>query len=401
MPKPAQPNNLFQSRAETTYAPLAERLRPHQLTGFIGQEALVGPQGIVRRLLDQQKMVSLIFWGPPGSGKTTLAHIIAESLEAKFIALSAVAAGVKELREIIEQATKDRQFYGSRTIVFIDEIHRWNKGQQDALLPYIENGTITLIGATTENPSFELNSALLSRCQVVVFTSFSTEQMRQLLERAAVQLKPDVQTVLITFADGDARVALNTIELLQQMYPDLSVLTVEQMRAALEKVALRYDKSGEEHYNLISALHKSMRASDVQAAVYWCGRMLFAGEDPLYVMRRVVEFASEDIGNADPQALQICVAAYQSAHYLGMPEGQYAIFQAVSYCALAPKSRAVYNAAGAVEQDIKTTPNSGVPMHLRNAPTKLMKQVGYGQGKKENRSNLPDHLIGRQYYKVV
>lgn len=399
MSKPAQPNHLFQDRP-TTYAPLAERLRPHELTEFIGQEALVGPQGIVRRLLDQQKMVSLIFWGPPGSGKTTLAHIIAESLEAKFIALSAVAAGVKELRDIIEQATKERQFYGSRTIVFIDEIHRWNKGQQDALLPYIENGTITLIGATTENPSFELNAALLSRCQVVVFESLSAEQMRQLLERTAVKLQPEALMALIAFADGDARVALNTIELLQQMHSDVSILTGDQLRSELEKVALRYDKSGEEHYNLISALHKSMRASDPHAAVYWCGRMLFAGEDPLYVMRRVVEFASEDIGNADPQALVICVAAHQAAHYLGMPEGQYAILQAVTYCALAPKSRAVYNAAGAVQHDIQTTPNPGVPMHLRNASTKLMKQVGYGKGKNEGRSNLPDHLSDRRYYQT-
>ncbi len=388
--------NLFQNNPNA-YVPLAERLRPRQLDDFIGQSALIGKDGLVRRLLAQQQMVSMIFWGPPGSGKTTLANIIAETLRAKFVAFSAVTAGVKDLRAVIEQAAKDRDFYGQRTILFIDEIHRWNKSQQDALLPYVEQGIITLIGATTENPSFELNSALLSRCQVMVFEKLSETDIHTLIARAKLPMTEAVVQLITNLADGDGRVALNTIELLQRTQQDLAKITVADVKQAVEKIALRYDKAGEEHYNIISALHKTMRASDVQAALYWCGRMLFAGEDPLYVMRRVVEFASEDIGNADPQALLLCVAAYQTVHALGMPEGQFAVFQAVAYCACAPKSRAVHTAARQVEQDIKQTPNSPVPTHLRNAPTKLMQQLGYGQN--QGQSNLPEHLRGREYYK--
>jgi len=381
---------------EQVNQPLADKLRPTALDDFLGQTKLVGNQGMVRRLLESGKLVSLIFWGPPGTGKTTLAHIIANTTKAKFVALSAVSAGVKELREIITQAKSDRLLHRLQTILFIDEIHRWNKSQQDALLPYIEDGTVTLIGATTENPSFELNNALLSRCQVVVFEKLSETHVTTLLQRTQVALSDDARDMIISFADGDGRVALNTVELLQKMYDDLSQLTKAMVKDALEKVALRYDKTGEEHYNTISALHKTMRASDVNAAVYWCGRMLAAGEDPLYVMRRVVEFASEDIGNADPQALVLCQAAYQTVHALGMPEGQYAIFQAVAYCANAKKSRAVYDAAQAVLEDIRTTPNAAVPLHLRNAPTKLMKELGYGS--KTGQSNLPAHLTNRTYY---
>lgn len=388
-------DTLF-SANEQVNQPLADKLRPTALDDFLGQTKLVGKQGMVRRLLESGKLVSLIFWGPPGTGKTTLAHIIANTTKAKFVALSAVSAGVKELRDIITQAKSDRLLHRLQTILFIDEIHRWNKSQQDALLPYIEDGTVTLIGATTENPSFELNNALLSRCQVVVFEKLSETDVMTLLQRTGVVLSAEARDMIISFSDGDGRVALNTVELLQKMYDDLSQLTKVTVKDALEKVALRYDKTGEEHYNTISALHKTMRASDVNAAVYWCGRMLAAGEDPLYVMRRVVEFASEDIGNADPQALVLCQAAYQTVHALGMPEGQYAIFQSVAYCANAKKSRAIYDAAQAVLEDIRTTPNAAVPLHLRNAPTKLMKELGYGS--KTGQSNLPAHLAKRTYY---
>lgn len=386
---------LFSSNVATGQ-PLAEQLRPQQLADFIGQHQLVGEQGTIRRLIDNNAMVSMIFWGPPGSGKTTLATIIANLTKSKFITISAVSSGVKDLRAIIERAQTDKELHAQSTIVFVDEIHRWNKAQQDALLPYIEKGIITLIGATTENPSFELNSALLSRCQVFVFEKLAAEDMMNIISSAAPNISHDVAETIMNVADGDARVALNTIEMLQKTYPDLSSITKADVQDTLKKVALRYDKSGDEHYNLISALHKTMRAGDANAAVYWCGRMLSSGEDPLYVMRRVVEFAAEDIGNADPQALPLCVAAYQSAHFLGMPEGKYGIYQAVAYCAQAKKSRAVYDAAQAIEQDIAETPNDSVPMHLRNAPTKLMRELGYGK-KDKGESNLPEHLAGREY----
>jgi putative ATPase len=390
-------DNLF-SQNLTQHQPLAERLRPKELSGLLGQDKLVGESGLIRRLLKSGQLVSLVFWGPPGSGKTTLAHIIANSTKAKFVSLSAVTSGVKELREIIEQAKSNQLLHSQKTILFVDEIHRWNKSQQDALLPHLEQGTVTLIGATTENPSFELNSALLSRCQVVVFDKLPEAAVGEMLQRANVPMSDDLRAFIVMIADGDGRTALNTVELLQNSYGDLTQLSRDEAKQAIEKVALRYDKAGEEHYNIISALHKTMRASDVQGAVYWCGRMIAAGEDPLYIMRRVVEFASEDIGNADPQALILCQAAYQTVHALGMPEGQYAIVQAVTYCAQAKKSRAVYDAAQAVLADIKETPNSPVPMHLRNAPTKLMKQLGYG--KNQGQSNLPDHLKDKTYYEL-
>lgn len=350
----------------TQHQPLADKLRPQQLDELLGQDKLIGQGGLIRRLLDAGQIVSLIFWGPPGTGKTTLAHIIAKLIKAKFVALSAVSAGVKELRDIVAQAKSDQLLHGQKTILFIDEIHRWNKGQQDALLPHIEQGTITLIGATTENPSFELNSALLSRCQVVVFDKLPDTAVLQLVNKTDISMSEDVKQFIVMIADGDGRTALNTVELLQRSYGDLTKLTRDEAKQAIAKVALRYDKAGEQHYNIISALHKTMRASDVNAALYWCGRMVFAGEDPLYIMRRVVEFASEDIGNADPQALVLCQAAYQTVHALGMPEGQYAIFQAVAYCAQAKKSRAVYDAAKTVEAAIREKPNDPVPMHLRN-----------------------------------
>ncbi len=393
-------DSLFQNNL-SQHQPLAEKLRPSNLSEFIGQEKIVGKDGAIRRMIDNDQLVSMIFWGPPGTGKTTLAKIIAESTQAKFVTISAVSSGVRELRTIVETARNDKELHSKKTILFVDEIHRWNKSQQDALLPHIEQGIVTLIGATTENPSFELNNALLSRSQVFVFERLDKDNIREIISRVGSRhgmiLHSDVVELIVNVADGDARVALNTIEMLESTYDDVSTVTVDDVHGILEKVALRYDKHDEQHYNIISALHKTMRASDVNGALYWCGRMLFAGEDPLYIMRRIIVFASEDIGNADPQALQLCMAAQQTCHFLGMPECQYAVFQAVAYCANAPKSRAAYNAAKQVAQDIKDSPNDAVPMHLRNAPTQLMKDVGYGAQKK-GESNLPKHLEGREYY---
>lgn len=388
-------DSLFQQNLNQSQ-PLAEQLRPRALDDFIGQVKLVGKGGTIRSMIDRDQLVSMIFWGPPGTGKTTLAKIITELTKSKFVTVSAVSSGVKELREIITIARNDKELHAQSTILFVDEIHRWNKSQQDALLPHIEQGIVTLIGATTENPSFELNNALLSRCQVFVFEKLPTQDIKSIIQRATDVLSQEVVELIINIADGDARVALNTVEMLQKSFSDISKLTKADVKQVLEKVALRYDKHGEEHFNIISALHKTMRANDVNGALYWCGRMVLSGEDPLYVMRRVVEFASEDIGNADPAALPLCVAAYQTVHFLGMPEGQYAIFQAVAYCAQAQKSRAVYNAAQQVLQDITATPNSPVPMHLRNAPTKLMKDLGFGTD--QGQPNLPEHLADKEYY---
>ncbi|MDP3970801.1 MAG: replication-associated recombination protein A [bacterium] len=388
-------DSLF-SQNLTAHQPLAEQLRPQGLDQFVGQEKLIGEKGSIRTMIEQDLLVSMIFWGPPGSGKTTLAKIIANLTEAEFITISAVSSGVKDLRKIIDQAKTDKELHQKKSILFIDEIHRWNKSQQDALLPYIEQGIITLIGATTENPSFELNNALLSRSQVFVFDKLSKDSLLKIINRATDKLSKEVSELIAGIAEGDARVALNTVEMLQKSYDDISTISEADVKNVLEKVALRYDRAGEEHFNTISALHKTMRASDTDAALYWCGRMLNSGEDPLYVMRRVVEFASEDIGNADPQALQLCIAAYQTVHFLGLQEGQYAVFQAVAYCANAPKSRAIYNVAKQINTDIKETENSPVPMHLRNAPTQLMKDVGYGKDK--GQSNLPEHLKDRKYF---
>jgi putative ATPase len=376
--------------------PLAERLRPDQLTEYIGQEELLGPGSLLRTVLENDEVPSMILWGPPGSGKTTLAHIIARTTESNFRQISAVSSGKKDLQALIEEAIKEKEWHNKRTIVFIDEIHRWNKAQQDALLPHVEKGIVTLIGATTENPSFEVNSALLSRCQVFVLKQLSQEQIVDILKRALkefphVEIDDDALNALAAFSNGDARTALNTLEFAVKTGKKI---TTDLVRESLQKTMI-YDKSGEEHYNIISALHKSMRASDPDAALYWLGRMLVSGEDPLYVARRVIRFASEDVGNERPNGLVLAVAAYQACHYIGMPECQLALAQAVEYLARAPKSRALDDAMARVMKDIQEYPNEPVPMHLRNAPTKLMKELGYG--KREQESNLPANLADRKY----
>ncbi|MBI5071873.1 replication-associated recombination protein A [Candidatus Falkowbacteria bacterium] len=403
-------------------APLADRLRPESLDEFEGQEELIGVGKMFRNLIQNDEIPSMIFWGPPGSGKTTLARIIAKMTKSEFIQLSATASGLADLRKIVSAAQSGRKFNNRRTILFIDEIHRWNKSQQDSLLPYVENGTITLIGATTENPSFEVNSALLSRSRVFVLKSLAAENIKNILKRAIsdkvrgygaldVQILEKTLDYLSGVANGDARIALNALEFAvkasRKEGQKMIQLNQETIREALQKTHLLYDRAGEEHYNIISALHKSMRGSDADAALYWLGRMLEAGEDPLYVARRLVRFASEDIGLADPQALVQATTAYTACHYLGMPECNVILAQAVAYLARAPKSNALYIAYGEVQRDIRETENEPVPLHLRNAPTDLMKDLGYGKGYKYNpnfkepihQDYLPEKLKGRKYLK--
>ena len=401
--------------------PLAARLRPTNLSEYAGQEHLLGKGKVLRRLIESDQISSMIFWGPPGVGKTTLAQIIANQTKSAFINFSAVNSGIKEIRTVMEKAERNRQ-YGERTIVFVDEIHRFNKAQQDAFLPFVERGSIVLIGATTENPSFEVNSALLSRCKVFVLHALSVDDIKGLLKRALtdergfggknVYVRDELLTQLSEFANGDARTALSTLEMAVlngDMKPDGSVeVTSEDIEQCTSKKSLLYDKGGEEHYNLISALHKSMRNSDPDAAVYWLARMLEAGEDPLYVARRVVRFASEDVGLADPQALPLAVAAYQACHYIGMPECNVHLTEAVVYLALAPKSNAMevaYNEAAADAREHMAEP---VPLVIRNAPTKLMKDLDYGKGyqyahdtaaKVTSMQCMPDNLLGRVYYR--
>jgi putative ATPase len=413
--------------------PLADRMRPRTLDEYVGQEHLVGPGKPLRTQIERDDSGSMIFWGPPGTGKTTLAKIIAKLTKAEFIEFSAVLAGIKEIKQVMSEAERAKQ-YGTRTIVFIDEIHRFNKAQQDAFLPHVEKGNIRLIGATTENPSFEINSALLSRTRVYVLQPLSEEQIVLLLERAlsdrerglgAMELRASVDVLkkIANYSNGDARSAYNVLEvaagLAQERFaqsPSGSTTSEVQLGAeitddlvhdALQKRILLYDKSGEEHYNLISALHKSVRNSDPDASLYWLGRMLEAGEDPLYIARRVVRMAVEDIGLADPNALAICMTAKDAVDFLGMPEGNLALAQAVVYLAVAPKSNALYTAYGAVQQDVEQTAADAVPLHLRNAPTGLMKGLGYGKGyqyahdleaKVADMQCLPDNLRDRVYY---
>ena len=398
--------------------PLAARLRPETLDEFAGQKHLLGPGKVLRRIIESDEIPSMIFWGPPGVGKTTLARIIARRTQSEFIDFSAVNSGVKEIRQVMERAEEGRRM-GLRTLLFVDEIHRFNKAQQDAFLPFVEKGSIVLIGATTENPSFEVNAALLSRCKVFVLQPLTEDEITALLRRALtderglaeqhVSISDDLLRRIAVFANGDARSALSTLEMAAlngELKDDELVVTEATLEQCTSRKSLLYDKNGEEHYNLISALHKSMRNSDADASVYWLARMLEAGEDPLYVARRVIRFASEDVGLADPGALTQAVAAYQACHFLGMPECTVHLTQAVAYMARAPKSNALYVAYESAKKDARTQLAEPVPMQLRNAPTKLMAELGYGEGykyahdyaeKKTDMQCLPDSLLGRKY----
>ncbi len=399
--------------------PLAARLRPRTLEEFAGQTHLLGEGKVLRRLIESDNISSMIFWGPPGVGKTTLARIIANRTKATFIDFSAVTSGIKEIRQVMQRAEDNRRF-GERTIVFVDEIHRFNKAQQDAFLPFVEKGSIVLIGATTENPSFEVNGALLSRCKVFVLQALKTDELKALLTRALrnprgfggqnIAISDDMLEMIANFANGDARSALSTLEMVVlngETDGDTVTVTPDILEQCLSKKSLLYDKKGEEHYNLISALHKSMRNSDPDAAVYWLARMLEAGEDPLYVARRVIRFASEDVGLADPRALEIAVAAYQACHFIGMPECSVNLTQAVVYLSMAPKSNALYTAYESAKKDALTQLAEPVPLVIRNAPTRLMKELDYGKGyqyahntreKLTDMQCLPDSLVGREYY---
>lgn len=411
--------SLFDDRKAD--APLASRLRPERLADFVGQEHLLGQGKILRQLIERDQISSMIFWGPPGVGKTTLASIIAGHTRAEFINFSAVTSGIKEIREVMEQAERSRRM-GIRTVMFVDEIHRFNKAQQDAFLPFVEKGSILLIGATTENPSFEINAALLSRCRVFVLKALTEENLLQLLKNA---LKAPAgfgsQTIHITegqllaiakAANGDARTALNILEMAVlngELAEDASIsVTNEGMEQCISRKSLLYDKNGEEHYNLISALHKSMRNSDPDAAIYWMQRMLEGGENPLYIARRLIRFASEDVGMADSGALQVAVAAYQACHFNGMPECDVNLAHAVTYLSMAPKSNALYAACEETKKDIRTRRTDPVPLQICNAPTELMKELDYGKGYEyahdyENKLTrmqcLPDALADRRYYR--
>ena len=397
------------SKARPADAPLAERLRPRTLDEVIGQDHLLGPGKPLRTAIERDQVPSMILWGPPGVGKTTLAQVIARTTKSDFVPFSAVMSGIKEIKEVMSAAERSRRL-GRRTILFVDEIHRFNKAQQDAFLPHVERGNVVLIGATTENPSFEVNSALLSRARVFVLNALTDDHIQSLVHRAAqaehIPIEDSAVTTIASIANGDARTALNILELAGQTLGEGSRITAESVQQAAQRQLL-YDKGGEEHYNIISALHKSLRNSDVQASLYWLARMLEAGEDPLYVARRLVRFASEDIGLADNQALRIALDAKQAFEFIGLPEGKLALAQCVIYLAAAPKSNSVYRAYGEVAEDVTQTRNDPVPLHIRNAPTGLMKGLGYGkgyqyahelEGKVADMDCLPDSLKGRHYF---
>jgi len=418
------PTDRSDSPTQRTAAPspLADRMRPETIEDYVGQLHILGPAKPLRRQIERDELGSMILWGPPGSGKTTLATIVARKTRSDFLRLSAVLSGIKEIKEVMAAAEKSRQ-YGRRTVLFIDEIHRFNKAQQDAFLPYVERGDIVLIGATTENPSFEVNAALLSRAKVYMLSALSTDEVQTLLRRALndekrglgsqrIEISDDLLRQIAVFSNGDARAAYNTLETAvaaaARDAEGRATITESLIEDAIQRKMLLYDKSGEEHYNLISALHKSVRNSDPSAALYWLGRMLEAGEDPLYIARRVLRMASEDIGMADPNALSITVAAQQAVHFLGMPEGNLALAEAVVYLALAPKSNALYVGYGEVVRDAQETVAEPVPLHLRNAVTGMMANFGYGKGyqyahraeeKLTDMQCLPDNLKDRKYFR--
>ncbi|MBP3647867.1 MAG: replication-associated recombination protein A [Clostridia bacterium] len=410
--------NLFDARPQS--APLASRLRPETLDEYVGQQHLIAPGKILRQLIERDQVSSMIFWGPPGVGKTTLARIIAKKTQAAFVEFSAVTSGIKEVKEVMARAEENRRM-GIRTLLFADEIHRFNKAQQDAFLPYVEKGSIILVGATTENPSFEINSALLSRCKVFILKALDENDLTTLLRHAVdspkglkdlnVRISDDHLRAIARFANGDARTALNTLEMAvcNGHMDETGALHVDEeiLSDCMNRRSLLYDKQGEEHYNLISALHKSMRNSDPDAAVYWMLRMIDGGEDPLYIARRLVRFASEDVGLADPNAINMAVSVYQACHYLGLPECDVHLTHAVVYLAMAPKSNALYVACENCKKDIHDKPAESVPLQIRNAPTRLMKEADYGKGyqyahdtaeKLTRMQCLPDSLKGRRYY---
>jgi putative ATPase len=403
--------------------PLAERIRPASFDEFVGQQDILAPGKPLREAIERDLLQSIILWGPPGTGKTTLARLIAKVTRARFVSFSAVLAGIKEIKEVMAAAEHSRRATGRRTIVFVDEIHRFNKSQQDAFLPRVEAGDIVLIGATTENPSFEINAALLSRSKVFVLRALTEDEIVRILERGLkdpdrglgqqqIELEPGVLQTIARYSNGDARVALNLLELATSASQPATAgqarrVGLELVQQAVQRRALLYDKTGEEHYNIISALHKSMRNSDPDASVYWLARMVEAGEDPLYIARRLIRFASEDIGNADPQALTVSVAAKDAVHFIGMPEGNTALAQAVIYLATAPKSNAVYKAYNEAAEDALRQIAEPVPLHIRNAPTPLMKELNYGKGYRYAHDEaegvaemdcLPPSLQGRKYY---